>query len=313
MLESFKDFQALAERQSGMKIKCLRTDHGGEYESKHFVNYCKSLGIVKQLTVPYNPAQNGVAERKNRMLQDAARVMLKSAGVARAYWAEAITTAGCIQNRLPGKATRNRTPYELWHGRKPSIQHLRVFGCIAYSHIPQKRLNNSKLSNRSRLMMMIGYSEQMKAYKLIDPRTLAVEYSRSAVFKEDVFYTQAQTHLNIDSEDNVDDQHITFEDSILDPGGDDDYTESDGDDQWTQPEDDHIAPAPQPASVQRVVSKQNDAAEEEVEPVQDEDQHPLVEEVQQADNRDYAPTAPAQLRRSSRVRNNTYEKPNSPS
>ena len=75
-MQRFQEFKALVENQTGRKIQALRSDNGGEYTSKEFDGYCRQEGIKRQLTVPYTPKQNGVAERKNRSIVGATRAML---------------------------------------------------------------------------------------------------------------------------------------------------------------------------------------------------------------------------------------------
>ena len=83
VFDTFKEFKTLIEKQSGYYIKMLRSDHGGEYTSDEFENYCKDHGIVHQITPSYTPQLNGVAERKNRTILDMARSMLKGKCVPR--------------------------------------------------------------------------------------------------------------------------------------------------------------------------------------------------------------------------------------
>lgn len=136
----FKEFEAEVEKESTEKICKLRTDNGGEYLSQEFEAYLKSRGIKHELTVPYSPEQNGVAERMNRTLVESARAMIAHAGLPNSYWAEAIATAAYIRNRMPTTAIKeNVTPYEKWYGRKPIVTHLKVFGCVAYAHIPDMK------------------------------------------------------------------------------------------------------------------------------------------------------------------------------
>jgi len=131
----FKEFEAITTNDCGHKIEALRTDNGGEYISNEFKDYLKSRGIRHELTVPYTPEQNGVAERLNRTLVEAARSMMSHSGLSNAYWAEAVATAAYLRNRSVTTAT-DKTPYERWYGRKPDLSNLRVFGCIAYAHVP---------------------------------------------------------------------------------------------------------------------------------------------------------------------------------
>jgi transposase InsO family protein len=97
-------------------------------------------GIKRQLTASYTPQQNGVAERKNRTIVEMAKSMLKGKGLPNMFWAEAVATAVYLLNRSPTKAVKKRTPYEAWSGRKPEVSHFRIFGSIAYVHIPSEKI-----------------------------------------------------------------------------------------------------------------------------------------------------------------------------
>ncbi len=113
------------------KVKTLCSDNGGEYTSKKFEAYLKSEGIRHECTIPKTPEQNGVAERLNRTLDESSRSMLLDAKLSQKFWAEAVSTVVYLKNR------EGMTPYEAWHGEKPKVDHLRVFGCDAYAHIPK--------------------------------------------------------------------------------------------------------------------------------------------------------------------------------
>ena len=134
----FKKFQTLVERQSGHLMKKLRSDRGGEYTSNEFIKFCEDIGMERQLTVRYTPQQNGVAERKNRTIEEMANAMLLEKGLPKIFWGEAVNTAVYLLNRCPTKALANKTPFEVWSKRKPSVNHLKVFGCICYSHVPKE-------------------------------------------------------------------------------------------------------------------------------------------------------------------------------
>ena len=127
------------ENQSGKKLKCLRTDNGGEYVSKPFADFCDSKGIKREFIAPYNPSQNGVAKRMNRTIQEKVRSMLSNADLTQGFWAEAVATAVHLINRSPSKVLDKEAVVEMvWSGKKPSYKHLRVFDCEAYSHIPKE-------------------------------------------------------------------------------------------------------------------------------------------------------------------------------
>ena len=124
-------------KECGEPIMKLRTDNGGEYTSTGFQAYLASKGIEHQLTVPHSPQQNGVAERLNRTLMESARAILSHANLPNNLWAEAIATAAYLRNRITTSANEEQlTPFEKWYDYKPNISHLRVFGCVAYCHVP---------------------------------------------------------------------------------------------------------------------------------------------------------------------------------
>ena len=86
MFNKFKEFKALIENLSEKKIKILRSDNGGEYTSKEFANFCKDAGIKRKLTTPYNPQQNGVAERKNKTIMEAVNTMILDQDIPMHLW-----------------------------------------------------------------------------------------------------------------------------------------------------------------------------------------------------------------------------------
>nr|CAE04466.3 OSJNBa0029L02.7 [Oryza sativa Japonica Group] len=143
---AIKQFQAGVELESGRKLQALRTDRGEEFTSVEFTDYCADRGMRRELTAPYSPQQNGVVERRNQTVMAAARCMLKSAGCRRVFGGEAVTAAVYVLNRSPTKALDGVTPYEAWHGRCPSVEHLRVFGCVG--HVKSVRPNLRKLDDR---------------------------------------------------------------------------------------------------------------------------------------------------------------------
>ena len=134
-LDVFKSFKAEVELQLGKKIKAVRSDRGGEYYGRYdgsgeqrlgrFNLFLKECDIVPQYTMPGKPSMNGVSERRNRTLKDMVRSMLSHSSLPESLWREALKTVVYILNRVPSKAV-NKTPYELWTGKKPSIRHLHI-------------------------------------------------------------------------------------------------------------------------------------------------------------------------------------------
>jgi hypothetical protein len=98
VFSKFKEFKALIENLSERNIKILRSDNGGEYTSKEFVNFYKDVGIKRELTTPYNPQQNGVAEQKNRTILEAVKTMIHDEDLPMFLWAEATMTVVYVQN-----------------------------------------------------------------------------------------------------------------------------------------------------------------------------------------------------------------------
>ena len=168
------------------QVKKMRSDNGGEYESKKFDAYLKEKGIVHQRTVPDNPAQNCVAERMNRTLVEAARSMMCHADMPQRFWAEAINTAAYLRNRSPTVSLKGATPYQCWYNEKPDVSHLRVFGCLAYVHVAKSK--RQKFDAKSRRAVFVGYPEGTKGYKLFDPVTGQFIRSRDVIFSEQEFH-----------------------------------------------------------------------------------------------------------------------------
>jgi transposase InsO family protein len=97
----------------------LRTDNGGEYTSKEFVSFCKSTGVRRDLIVPHNPQQNGVAERKNIYIKETVEALLNDQGLSMYVWGEAAMTTIYVQNISPHHILKDMTPQEAFLGKKP--------------------------------------------------------------------------------------------------------------------------------------------------------------------------------------------------
>src|SRR5271168_1572192 len=151
--------------------------------SKEFEKFCKKCGIAPQKTTPYTPHQNGVAERMNKTLMERERSMLSGSGLGQEFWAEAVDTACYLINRPPSSELEDKTPQEVWTSKKPSLSHLRVFGCDAYVHVPKEK--RTKLDSKYEKCIFIGYKDGLKGYKLWNPVTRKVVYSRDVVFREE--------------------------------------------------------------------------------------------------------------------------------
>ncbi|KAH9735190.1 hypothetical protein KPL71_017659 [Citrus sinensis] len=176
-------FKALVEREADSQIKILRTDRGGEFNSQEFGSFCENHGIRRQLTAAYTPQQNGVCERKNRTILNMVRSLLQMSGLSKSFWPEAVVWSVYILNRSPTIAVQNITPEEAWSGCKPAVDHFRVFGCIAYVHVPDEK--RRKLHDKCVKCIFLGVSDHSKAYKLYDPIIKKVVISRDVIFYEE--------------------------------------------------------------------------------------------------------------------------------
>lgn len=179
---SFKYFKNSVEKETGQFIKCLRTDRGGEFNSEEFNKFCQMNGIKRQLTAAYTPQQNGVAERKNRTVMNMVRSMLSEKMIPKTFWPEAVNWTVYVLNRSPTLAVKNVTPEEAWSGVKPSVEHFRVFGCVSHVHVPDVR--RTKLENKSFACVLLGVSEESKAYRLYNPVSKRIVISRDVIFEE---------------------------------------------------------------------------------------------------------------------------------
>ncbi|WJZ85230.1 hypothetical protein VitviT2T_004776 [Vitis vinifera] len=189
-IEKFVLYKNEVENQLNKKIKVLRSDRGGEYESP-FVDICAQHGIIHETTAPYSPQSNGVAERKNRTLKEMMNAMLISSSLPQNMWGEAILTANYLLNKVPKKKAE-KTPYELWKGRKPSYTYLRMWGCLAKVAVsPPKKV---KIGPKTIDCIFIGYAHNSNAYRFLvyesnipDIHKNTIMESRNASFFEDVF------------------------------------------------------------------------------------------------------------------------------
>jgi len=132
----------------------------------------------------------------NRMLFDKACTMLDASGAPLELWAEAILAAAYIRNRLPLQALDGKTPHEAWYGQKPSIQHLRKWGCKAYRHI-NKKTGRKKLHKKSMMGFLVGY-QPGKIYGIYHPGTKEFKISRDVIFSENQFFDTREVTGNVE-------------------------------------------------------------------------------------------------------------------
>ena len=209
--ESFKQWRAQVELQSGHKVKVLRSDGGGEYVSKEMKSWLASEGIVQEFTNANSPQQNGVAERFNKTLVEGMRSMLHGAGLSKAFWGEAALCFNHTRNRSPTKGLDGGiTPMEAWTGVKPSVYHLKPFGCRVSVHIGDHK--RKKLDPKSFQGVFLGYSLDKKGYRVWDGRRGEVVDSRDVIFYEDTVMKRNMGQAEVNAPSNEGDLKFMEED-----------------------------------------------------------------------------------------------------
>jgi hypothetical protein len=171
----FQEFKALVENATGRKIKVLRSGNGGEYTGKAFKE--------KELTVAYNPQQNGVTEQKNRAIVGATRAMLYDQDLPKFLWAESCSTAVYIQNRSPNKVLGILTPKGAFTRKKREVRHFKIFGCLVYCHVPSDK--RMKFNSTAEKGIFVGYSETSKVYRVHVPALKKTMVRRDVRFEEE--------------------------------------------------------------------------------------------------------------------------------
>ncbi|CAI5536344.1 unnamed protein product [Closterium sp. Naga37s-1] len=182
------DWFPMVERQQDRLVKSIRTDRGGEFLSKEFGLWLKKNGIRHSLTMPYSPAMNGIAERANRTITEAARGLLIEAGLPDYFWPDAVRSAYVAKNRaLTHVGAEKWVPYVEWIGRKPKVDMLRVFGCMCMALVP-KHLRHNKLGAKAIWAVHLGMAQNSKGWLLWDPFTKKFLVRRDCKFMENLMY-----------------------------------------------------------------------------------------------------------------------------
>ncbi|CAI7891605.1 unnamed protein product [Closterium sp. NIES-53] len=184
-----KEWMPRAQRESGHKVKVIRTDNGGEFIGADFESVLKKKGIQHQLTVPYNPQQNGVAERFNRTLQEGARTLLGRAGLPDPFWVTALRHVALVKNRvLATVGDKQWVPYTKWYGSAPAVKMLRAYGCMVVFHVPKEK--RGKLEASGRWGVHLGLAKDHKGWLIWDLTSQQLTVSRDVKFLESFYYKE---------------------------------------------------------------------------------------------------------------------------
>ncbi|GJX83372.1 putative ribonuclease H-like domain-containing protein [Tanacetum coccineum] len=177
-----KTFITEIENQLDHKVKVIRCDNGTEFKNSVMNQFCEMKGIKREFSVARTPQQNGVAERRNRTLIEAARTMLVDSKLPTTFWAEAVNTACYVLNRVLVIKPHNKTPYELIRGRTPLIDFMKPFGCPITILNTKDQLG--KLDGKADEGFFVGYSVVSKAMRVFNKRTRIVKETLNIRFLE---------------------------------------------------------------------------------------------------------------------------------
>lgn len=186
------------------------------------------FGIKIQTTSTCTPEQLGIAERYNHIAEERIQAMLLETGLPEKLWGEALQTCMYIYNRTPHKSLGNQTPNEVWYGRKPKLNHLRVFGCSAFIHLP--KFKRGKFQPKAEKGYFVGYAVNQKGYRIWYPETDIIEQSSHVIFNENKLYNSRNTNEQMaveevlgptitcpDTDSETDEQFTTTELKKIDP------------------------------------------------------------------------------------------------
>nr|GFB41813.1 hypothetical protein [Tanacetum cinerariifolium] len=165
-----------------LQVQRVRTDNGTEFKNKNLAKFFDEVGITQQFSATRTPQQNGIVERRNRTLVEAARTMLTFGNLPSFLWAEAIATACFTQNRSIIHKRFDKTPYELINKRKPNIKFFRVFECRCY--LLNDYEDVGKLKAKWDIIVFVGYSKKSVAFRIYNKRTRKIHESINVNFDE---------------------------------------------------------------------------------------------------------------------------------
>ncbi|CAI7783086.1 unnamed protein product [Closterium sp. NIES-54] len=182
-----EDWLLFVEKQVEYVVKRIRTDRGGEFLGAEMTAWLKKQGIQRELTTAYTPQSNGVAERANRTVLETARALLIESGVGNSMWPHAVRHATVTRNKVLTKVgNESWVPLERCLGRKPPVDMLRVFGCMAVAHVPKKY--RSKLGASAIWCVHLELAAESKGWLLWEPSKGVLFDSRDVKFVEGMMY-----------------------------------------------------------------------------------------------------------------------------
>jgi hypothetical protein len=184
---NFCEFKELVEKESRKQVKALRSNNGGEYISNEFKDFCSKEEIRRELIVPHNLEQNGVMERKNKMILGATKEMLHDQGLPMHLWAEACNNAVYVKNYFPHRVLGMSAPEEDFSSKKPDVSHFKIFGSYVYVHVTKDA--RKKLESIAKVGIFVGYTETPHNYRVYFPN------SKMTVMRWDIKFNEGKAML----------------------------------------------------------------------------------------------------------------------
>ncbi|KAJ9553771.1 hypothetical protein OSB04_017816 [Centaurea solstitialis] len=202
--------------QLNLPVQTVRTDNGTEFKNIILKTFYNTSGITQTFSAARTPEQNGVVERRNRTLVEAARSMLAESQLPQYLWAEAVNTACYTQNRSIIHRRFGKTPYHILFGRVPSVGHFKVFGCKCF--VLNESENRGKFGPKSDELIFVGYSESSIAYRVLNKQKRVVSESINVRFdpitelSSDCSSSSSTNHV-VNAESPSQDQCVTHDSS----------------------------------------------------------------------------------------------------
>jgi len=165
------------------KIRYFKSDTGREYDNKKVKNFCKDNGIEKIYSPPYNPENNGLAERYNQTIISSTKTILFWTKLSDNFWDFAIQYSNYIYNKIPHSGIGNKIPDEVFYNKKANINHIKVFGCVTYYKNFEQ--NKQKFQPNSNKGIFLGFSEKRNSYIIMDFEDFKIHHVREIYCEED--------------------------------------------------------------------------------------------------------------------------------
>lgn len=189
VVDKFAEFSDFFKNQTQKPIKAVLSDGGLEYNNKDFKGILKKIGAEFRYSTPYTPQQNGSAERNNRTLVELARSIMIAKDLPKSLWAEIVNAVVHILNRAGTSAVEGKSPFEIFYGKSPRVNHLKILGTECFVHTPKQK--HKKWDPKSRKGILVGYLDDVDGYRVWFKGTRKIERTRDVVFSHESASTTA--------------------------------------------------------------------------------------------------------------------------